>query len=105
MAFRSIFVSCQIIRASSALRPASVILKAAAAGKPFGDSQEECSRLSRLKAKEESEFTMLFVDGWFSVNVDPLICGNEKQRCVIMGTSSEMEKKKKAKTKSNNRQT
>lgn len=31
---------------------------------------------------------MLFVDGWFSVNVDPLICGNEKQRCVIMGTSS-----------------
>lgn len=36
---------------------------------------------------------MLFVDGWFSVNVDPLICGNEKQRCVIMGTSSEMEEK------------
>lgn len=37
---------------------------------------------------------MLFVDGRLSVNVDPLICGNEKQRCVIMGTSSEMEKKK-----------
>lgn len=72
MAFKSIFVSCQIIQASSAPRPASVILKAAA-GKPFRDSQEECSRLSRLKAKEESEFTMLFVDGWFSVNVDPLI--------------------------------
>lgn len=40
---------------------------------------------------------MLFVDGWFSVNVDPLICGNEKQRCVIMGTSSEMEKTNKTK--------
>lgn len=59
------------------------------------DSQEEYSWLSHLKAKEESEFTVLFVDGWFSVNVDPLICGNEKQRCVIMGTSSEMEEKTK----------
>lgn len=35
---------------------------------------------------------MLFVDWWFSVNVDPLICGNEKQRCVIMGTGSAMGK-------------
>lgn len=35
---------------------------------------------------------MLFVDGWFSVNVDPLICGNKKQRWVIMGTCSAMGK-------------
>jgi hypothetical protein len=31
---------------------------------------------------------MLFVDGWFSINVDPLICGNEKQSCVIMRINS-----------------
>lgn len=47
-------------------------------------------------------FTMLFVDGWFSVNVDPLICGNEKQRCVVMGTSSVMRNKQP--TKAQNKQ-
>ena len=40
---------------------------------------------------------MLFVDGWFSVNVDPLICGNEKQRCVIMGTGSAVGKNRSTK--------
>ena len=31
---------------------------------------------------------MLFVDGWFSVNVDPLICGNEKQKVCDYGEPS-----------------
>jgi hypothetical protein len=44
---------------------------------------------------------MLLVDGRFSVNVDPLICGNEKQRGVIMGTSSAMGKTEQPRGKPN----
>lgn len=62
----------------------------AAAGKPFrGQQRVQLDGAANLKATQrKAGFTMLFVDGWFSVNVDPLICGNEKQRCVIMGTGS-----------------
>lgn len=45
------------------------------------EDSKELSRRCYLKATwRKVGFTMLFVDGWFSVNVDPLICGNEKQR-------------------------
>lgn len=35
---------------------------------------------------------MLFVDWWFSINVDTLICENEKQKKVNMKTTSDADK-------------
>lgn len=42
--------------------------------------------------KRERSFTMLFVDGWFSVNVDTLICEIEKQKNGSMKANSVADK-------------
>lgn len=55
-------------------------------------SKEDIADCGLRAARRKGGFTVLLVDGWFSVNVDPLICGNEKQRCVITGATSEMGK-------------
>lgn len=89
---------CRHLRRASrhTLRGTPVWFSKAAAEKPFRGQRREGCYLEAIA--EESGFTMLFVDGWFSVNVDSLICGNEKQRWVIMGTSSETGKKTHQKT-------